>query len=105
MKHASIVVTCIALGLSSLAHAAGDAAKGKVAYAVVTYGGFLGMGAERRALPWSVLDYDTNRGGYVVSAADDILKSAPAGVTERELNDRAWGTRVYDHFGVPPYWM
>jgi sporulation protein YlmC with PRC-barrel domain len=82
-----------------------DKHTGKVAYAVVTYGGFLGMGAERRALPWSVLDYDTNRGGYVVSAADDILKSAPAGITERELNDRAWGTRVYDHFGVPPYWM
>jgi hypothetical protein len=40
-----------------------------------------------------------------VSAADDILRSAPSGVSERELNDRAWGSRLYEHYGVPPYWM
>lgn len=82
-----------------------DKHTGKVAYAVVTYGGFLGIGSERRALPWSVLTYDTNLNGYVVSAADDILRSGPSGVSERELNDRAWGSRLYEHYGVPPYWM
>lgn len=81
-----------------------DKRTGQVAYAVVTYGGFLGMGAERRALPWAVLTYDTDLGGYLVAAEADTLRSAPAGVSERELGDRAWGSRVYDHFGVPPYW-
>ena len=82
-----------------------DKHTGKVAYAVVTYGGFLGIGTERRALPGNVLTYDTNLNGYVVSADDDILRTGPSGVSERELNDRAWGSRLYEHYGVPPYWM
>lgn len=81
-----------------------DKLTGKVAYAVVTYGGFLGIGTDRRALPWGVLTYDTNLNGYVVSADDDVLRSAPAGADERELNDRTWGSRLYEHYGVPPYW-
>ena len=55
-----------------------DKLSGKVGYAVVTFGGFLGIGAERRAMPWSVLDYDVDRGGYVVSAANDVLKMTAA---------------------------
>ena len=82
-----------------------DKRSGKVAYAVVTYGGFLGMGAERRALPWGVLTYDTELGGYVVGAEDDALRAAPAGVSERDFRDPDWGRRVYGHFGVPPYWV
>lgn len=82
-----------------------DKRSGKVAYAVVTFGGFLGMGAERRALPWGVLKYSTDLGGYLVDADDDKLRSAPVGVTERDFNDPAWGDRVYGHFGVPPYWV
>jgi uncharacterized protein YrrD len=82
-----------------------DKLSGKVAYAVVTFGGFLGMGKERRALPWAVLSYDTGLDGYVVNAEDDVLRKAPPGVSEAEYGNREWGTRVYGHFGVPPYWM
>ena len=90
--------------LGDVEHLMIDKLSGKVAYAVVSFGGFLGMGEERRALPWQVLTYDTNLDGYVVDAADDLLRSAPAGVSEREYNDPEWGTRVYGHFGVSPYW-
>lgn len=80
-----------------------DKLSGKVAYAVVTFGGFLGIGAERRAMPWSVLDYNVDRGGYVVNVADDILKKAPL-YTDDSRRDPAWGNQVHEVFGVPPYW-
>lgn len=90
--------------LGEVAHVMIDKLSGKVAYAVVSFGGFLGMGEERRALPWQVLTYDTERDGYVVDATDETLRTAPAGVSERDYNDPDWGARVYGHFGVPPYW-
>jgi sporulation protein YlmC with PRC-barrel domain len=81
-----------------------DKPSGKVAYAVIAFGGFLGMGQERRALPWSVLHYDTKLGGYVSNAADDVLKNAPV-FEENDYGDRVRGTRLHEHFGVPPYWL
>ena len=44
-----------------------DKASGKVAYAIMSFGGFLGIGSQYHPLPWSVLKYDTNLGGYVVN--------------------------------------
>src|SRR5437868_4180189 len=81
-----------------------DKISGKVAYAVVTFGGFLGMGQQRRALPWSVLTYDGHLDGYVVNASEETLRGIPALVDEASYADRDWGARVHTHFGVPPYW-
>ncbi len=78
-----------------------DKLSGKVAYAVVTFGGFLGIGAERRALPWKVLSYDVDLGGYMIDADDDVLRQTP--VYSDNQTDPEWGTRVHGHFGVPPY--
>ena len=50
---------------------------GQVAYAVMSFGGFLGIGKRYHALPWSVLTYDTNRGGYVIDATKERLMAAP----------------------------
>lgn len=80
-----------------------DKISGKVAYAVVTFGGFLGIGAERRTLPWSVLSYDTDLGGYVVDVAPDVLKRAPL-YSDDARRDPAWNNEVHGIFGVPPYW-
>lgn len=80
-----------------------DKPSGKVAYAVVAFGGFLGMGQERRALPWTALHYDTQQRGYVVDAADDVIKSTPT--IQDRYEDRQWGTSVHQHYGVPPYWI
>ena len=79
-----------------------DKNSGKVVYAVVTFGGFLGMGKERRALPWSVLKYSTDRGGYTTGASDDVLRSTP---DTDDYANREWGTRLHQHFGVSPYWL
>jgi hypothetical protein len=51
---------------------------GRVAYAVMSFGGFLGIGQRYHALPWNVLDYDTDRGGYVIDADKDRLMRAPS---------------------------
>ena len=84
-----------------------DKISGKVAYAVVTFGGFLGIGADRRALPWGILRYDTNQSGYVVNAAVDKLKNAPNTLEDdfgSNYGNREWNSRLYSHFGMPPYW-
>jgi hypothetical protein len=50
---------------------------GRVAYAVMSFGGFLGMGAEEHAIPWSKLTYDTSLGGYRTDITESQLRGAP----------------------------
>jgi sporulation protein YlmC with PRC-barrel domain len=54
-----------------------DKISGKVAYAVMSFGGFLGMGAEEYTIPWSKLDYDTSLGGYRTDITEAQLRGAP----------------------------
>jgi len=79
---------------------------GKVSYAVLSFGGFLGMGHEHYPLPWSKLDYDESLGGYRVDVTKQQLEGAPR--YDREADDY-WtaenGRRVYDYYGVAPYWI
>src|SRR3954463_15483975 len=51
---------------------------GKVAYAVMSFGGFLGMGADEHTIPWNKLNYDTSLGGYRTDISEDQLRGAPA---------------------------
>jgi hypothetical protein len=55
-----------------------DKPSGKVAYAIMSFGGFLGIGNQYHPLPWSVLKYDTHLGGYVVNLDKQQLEGAPA---------------------------
>ena len=79
-----------------------DKLSGKVRYAVMEFGGFLGIGTDRYPLPWDTLKYDTGIQGYVVSLAKDRLENAPryAQETTPEYTDD-YGRRVYDYYGVP----
>jgi hypothetical protein len=82
-----------------------DKLSGKVAYAVISYGGFLGLGDDHYPTPWSTLKYDTRLGGYVVGVTADALQSAPKYGND---NDWSWSRendqRVYDYYKVAPYW-
>lgn len=84
-----------------------DKESGHVVYAVMSFGGFLSIGEKYHPLPWSVLKYDTERGGYVVPLTRDRLENAPmydrAG--EPDWSDRTYGKRIYDYYGTSPYWM
>ena len=54
-----------------------DKRSGKVAFAVMSFGGFLGMGEDYYPLPWSALTYNERLGGYEVNVTQDQLKRAP----------------------------
>ena len=83
-----------------------DKISGKVAYAVMSFGGFLGMGDSYHPLPWHVLTYDTGQGGYVVDLDRNKLEGAPTYATSETPNwsDRRWGQQVHDYYGTRPYW-
>ena len=75
---------------------------GQVEYAVMSFGGFLGMGESYHPLPWKVLTYDTRQGGYVVDLDKRKLEGAPSyRAGEEPTYDRAYGERVYGYYGVP----
>ena len=83
-----------------------DKTSGKVAYAVMSFGGFLGIGDRYHPLPWEVLTYDTRQGGYVVDLDRSMLEGAPTYGTSETPNwsDRRWGQQVHDYYGARPYW-
>src|SRR5262249_55116460 len=60
---------------------------GRVAYAVLSFGGFLGMGGEEHALPWNKLKYDTKLGGYRTDITEAQLRGAPAPAREKNEHD------------------
>jgi PRC-barrel domain len=82
-----------------------DKYSGQVAYAVMSFGGFLGIGESYHPLPWRTLTYDTRKGGYVVDIDRTRLETAPSYTSSTAPNwsDRAYGHRVDDYYGVPPY--
>jgi sporulation protein YlmC with PRC-barrel domain len=82
-----------------------DKESGKVAYAVMSFGGFLGIGEKYHPIPWSMLKYDTSKAGYVVALDQATLETAPAyDRDELKFQDRAWNASVHDYYKAAPYW-
>lgn len=80
-----------------------DKRSGQVSYAVMSFGGFLGMGESYHPLPWNVLDYDERQGGYVVDLDKDRLQGAPHySVRENPDWSRDYARQVDDFWAVPP---
>jgi hypothetical protein len=82
-----------------------DKYSGQVAYAVLSFGGFLGIGEEYHPLPWKVLTYDTSMGGYVVDLDEETLRGAPKFARDEtpDWGNRDLGTRIHDYYRVPYY--
>ena len=83
-----------------------DKQSNNIMFAVVGFGGFLGMAEKFHPIPWSSLDYDEGESAYVVSYSKEQLKAAPAGsidelTREDGLNVR---NRTYDYYKAPRYW-
>lgn len=79
-----------------------DKHSGQVCYAVLEFGGFLGMGTDRYPLPWATLKYDTVKDGYVVPLDKSMLERAPRyPSTEVPRYDDSYGRKVYDYYGMP----
>jgi hypothetical protein len=83
-----------------------DKSTGRVAYAVMSFGGFLGIGKSFHPLPWRVLKYDTSRGGFVVDLDRSRLEKAPSYASDDTPNwsDQAYGNRIDAFYGMSPYW-
>lgn len=90
--------------LGSIDHVMIDKRGGKVAYAIMSFGGFLGLGESYHALPWSKLTYDERQGGYVVDLDKRQLEGAPY-YSEADAWTPTYGRKVDDYYGVPTgYW-
>jgi hypothetical protein len=74
---------------------------GQVAYAIMSFGGFLGMGESYHPLPWRALTYDTGLGGYVVDIDRSRLEGAPHYTTgaEPDWSDRAYSQSIDHYYG------
>jgi hypothetical protein len=83
-----------------------DKISGKVAYAVLSFGGFLGIGDRYHPLPWRVLTYDTGMGGYTVDLDRSVLEGAPTYASSEtpDWGDRRWGEQLHQYYGARPYW-
>ena len=82
-----------------------DKVSGRVIYAVMSFGGLLGMGEKYHPLPWATLKYDARRAGYVV----DLDKSQLAGSLQYDPRSNfewtsAYGREVDSYYKVPSYW-
>ena len=77
-----------------------------IMFAVVGFGGFLGIGEKYHALPWSTLDYDKNQEGYVVPFTRQELEAAPADTINELTRDDGLHARqeAYAYYKVDPYW-
>jgi hypothetical protein len=79
-----------------------DKISGKVAYAVMSFGGFLGIGEDYYPLPWSVLTYNPTLGGYEVEITEQQLKNAPK-YSRHEIwdwADRQRTQKLTDYYGT-----
>jgi sporulation protein YlmC with PRC-barrel domain len=83
-----------------------DKKSNSILFAVVGFGGFLGVAEKFHPIPWSSLDYDERESSYVVSYTKDQLKAAPAGsIEELTRNDgMQFRDRAYDYYKAPRYW-
>ena len=83
-----------------------DVQRGRVAYAVMSCGGFLGLGEKLFAIPWSALVLDANRHCFVLDADRERFEKAPGFDKHHwpSMADDSWATQVHDFYGVRPYW-
>jgi sporulation protein YlmC with PRC-barrel domain len=80
-----------------------DKVSGGVRYAVMSFGGFMGLGHSHYPLPWNAIKYDADREGYVTNVTEDQLKDAPE-FSDDSWMDRDWEERWHQHFRSEPYW-
>ena len=83
-----------------------DKVSGQVAYVVMSFGGFLGMGGEEHTIPSGSLHYDTSLGGYRTNITEEQLRGAPAYSRDRDTDwsDRQREQDLHDHYRAPYYW-
>ena len=80
-----------------------DKMSGRVAYGVISFGGFMGLGHSHYPVPWGALKYDTSLGGFRTNISEKQLKDAPE-FSDDTWGDRDWEARTHKHYAAPQYW-
>ena len=83
-----------------------DKLSGNVAYAVLSFGGFLGLGHKHAPIPWARLKYDPMLGAYHLEMSDEEFSRAPSTAAGEEFDwgDRSREIEIHNYYRVPPYW-
>ena len=83
-----------------------DVPSGRVAYVVMSSGGFLGMGDKLFAIPFGALTLDTENKQFILDVAKERMKNAPGFDKDHwpSMADTTWGGDVHRYYGVRPYW-
>jgi len=83
-----------------------DVTSGRIAYAVLSFGGFLGMGNKLFAIPWTALTLDTTEKRFVLNIAKERLENAPGFDQDHwpSMAEPQWATQLHSYYGARPYW-
>ena len=83
-----------------------DKVTGKVSYAILSFGGFLGMGSSLLPLPWARLTYNPKFEAYQLDIDDEELKRAPSFRADKDFDwgDRSQEEALHRYYDIPPYW-
>ena len=81
-----------------------DSRDSRVAYAILSFGGFLGVGDKHFAIPWQALTLDPSQGVATLMIEKDRLKNAPGFDKDKwpDMTDSTWSTEVLGHYGYKP---
>jgi sporulation protein YlmC with PRC-barrel domain len=83
-----------------------DIPSGRVAYAVLSFGGFLGMGDKLFAVPWNALKVDEDEKCFILNVDRRTIEQAPGFDKDNwpDMSDTGWGTQITAYYQVEPYW-
>ena len=90
--------------VGTIDHLVIDKQSGKIAYAVMAFGGFLGMGVDHHSIPWSALHFNVDLGGFSTKITQEQLEGAPKRPEDWYAN-RKWEQSTHDYYGLPYYWI
>jgi hypothetical protein len=81
-----------------------DQQSGKIAYAVLSFGGFLGIGDKLFAVPWEALELNTAEREFILDVDKQTLENAPGFEKDEwpDMADPSWSARLHDHYGRAP---
>jgi hypothetical protein len=94
-------------GLGDIKDVVIDRSSGRIAYAVVSFGGFLGMGEKLFAVPWGAFAQSSeNKDKFILAVDKERLTNAPGFDANNwpQMTSREWVTSLYSYYNVPPYW-
>jgi hypothetical protein len=92
--------------LGKIEHIMLDVPIGRIAYAVMSFGGFLGMGDKLFAVPWKALELDTEDKCFILDTDAERLKDAPGFDKDHwpAMADERWATNIHSYYQATPYW-